>query len=91
MDGRLKGSRVWAKTVAHCTSSTCVSFQGPPLLQAMFCRLLRAPVTTYFGVVTSGEICNKFSKDLEIADVQLPDFLIALLSHLAQLVLLGSC
>ena len=65
------------------------NFRAARLLHnAMFWRLLRAPVTTYFDVVTSGEICNKFSKDLEFADVQLPELLTQFLSNAAQLVII---
>jgi ATP-binding cassette subfamily C (CFTR/MRP) protein 1 len=34
---------------------------------------LRAPVTTFFDITTSGEITNKFGKDLELTDNQLPE------------------
>ena len=72
--------------IAVCTVA---SFRAARLLHnAMFWRLLRAPVTTYFDVVTSGEICNKFSKDLEFADVQLPEFLTQFLSNGAQLAII---
>ncbi|CAK8988013.1 Multidrug resistance-associated protein 1 (ATP-binding cassette sub-family C member 1) (Glutathione-S-conjugate-translocating ATPase ABCC1) (Leukotriene C(4) transporter) (LTC4 transporter) [Durusdinium trenchii] len=55
------------------------------LHNSMFWRMLRAPVVSFFDVTTIGEICNKFSKDLDFADSQLPEFLTNLLSNSAQL------
>ncbi|CAE7274414.1 Abcc3 [Symbiodinium sp. CCMP2456] len=69
-------------SVLRITFCALASFRAARLLHNdMFWRLLRAPVTTYFDVVTTGEICNKLSKDLEFTDTQLPELLTQFLSN----------
>lgn len=71
-----------ALLVLRITCCALASFRAARLLHNdMFWRLLRAPVTTYFDVVTTGEICNKFSKDLEFTDTQLPELLTQFLAN----------
>ncbi|CAJ1412328.1 unnamed protein product, partial [Effrenium voratum] len=70
-------------------SFAAVTYRAIRLLHnSMFWRLLRAPVPTFFDVTTTGEICNKFSKDLEQSDVELPEFFSQFLSNVSQLVVI---
>lgn len=54
-----------------------------------FWCMLRAPVSEYFDVTTSGEIVNKFSKDLETGDSLLPETCMQFLSNSSQLATIG--
>jgi len=45
------------------------------LHDGLFRRLLRAPVPTFFDVTPVGRIINRFSKDLNMVDKFLPEFL----------------
>jgi len=70
-------------------SCSILTYRATRLLHnSMFWRLLRAPVPSFFDVTTIGEICNKFSKDLDFADNQLPEFLSQLLSNSSQLIVI---
>eukprot|EP00931_Biecheleriopsis_adriatica_P020416 TRINITY_DN13651_c0_g1_i2.p1 TRINITY_DN13651_c0_g1~~TRINITY_DN13651_c0_g1_i2.p1 ORF type:complete len:1291 (+),score=188.31 TRINITY_DN13651_c0_g1_i2:115-3987(+) len=66
---------------------TLVAFRATVMLHdGVLWKLLCASVPSFFDVTTSGEICNKLSKDLEGADVQLPEFLLQAVSNSTQLV-----
>lgn len=41
----------------------------------LFRKVLRAPVPLFFDVTAAGSVLNKFAKDMETADVTIPEFL----------------
>lgn len=45
----------------------------------MLSKILRAPVNTYFDVTPTGRILNRFSRDLDSMDMQLPIFMFGFL------------
>eukprot|EP00038_Savillea_parva_P006855 m.166314 g.166314 ORF g.166314 m.166314 type:complete len:1436 (+) comp12676_c0_seq1:372-4679(+) len=45
-------------------------------------RVIRAPVSTFFDVTSTGEIINRFSSDLERVDMLLPDGIMQLLQNM---------
>ncbi len=44
-------------------------------------RVFAAPINTYFDVTPLGRILNRFSKDLDVVDCQLPDFFLNMLQN----------
>lgn len=51
---------------------------------ALLRRVLSAPIPTFFDTHTVGAILNRFSKDVETLDVNIPEFMLQLLINWAQ-------
>jgi len=41
----------------------------------LFLRVIRAPIPTFFDVQTMGSVLNRFAKDMETVDVNIPEYL----------------
>eukprot|EP00301_Raphidiophrys_heterophryoidea_P021465 c5888_g1_i2.p1 GENE.c5888_g1_i2~~c5888_g1_i2.p1 ORF type:complete len:672 (-),score=202.77 c5888_g1_i2:614-2434(-) len=61
-------SRVWALTVVSTRASTNIH-------NTVFRCVLHASVPNFFDVTTIGTVINRFSKDMDAIDLQLPDFI----------------
>lgn len=45
----------------------------------VFCRILQAPINDFFDTHTVGEVLNKLSKDTEVMDSSVPEFMLQVL------------
>ncbi|KAK3251221.1 hypothetical protein CYMTET_39428 [Cymbomonas tetramitiformis] len=54
---------------------------GRGLHNTLFMRVLRAPVSEFFDVTPIGEIVNRFAKDMDVVDNQLPDNMFQFLAN----------
>jgi ATP-binding cassette, subfamily C (CFTR/MRP), member 1 len=52
--------------------------------QSTFLKIIQAPVTTFFDTHTVGEVLNKLSRDTEIMDSMVPEFLLQFIINLEQ-------
>lgn len=50
----------------------------------VFCRIIQAPVPTFFDTHTVGEVLNKLAKDTEVMDSSVPEFMLQVLINWAQ-------
>lgn len=92
-------SATLAAEVAFCTLASCAVFLALRIASVSivsgrasvavhrktFWHMIRAPITEYFDVTTSGEIINKFAKDLDTADTLLPESCMQFLSNSSQI------
>ncbi len=77
-----------ALSVLLCVRSFYLNFwsyySARAVHQSTFLKIVQAPVTTFFDTHTVGEVLNKLSRDTEIMDCMVPEFLLQYCINLMQ-------
>ena len=82
-------SSLWLRSVFLNSASVA---SGEKIHRMVLRVVLSAPVTTFFDTHAVGEILNRFSKDLEIIDSSVPEFLLQVLINWSQVLsIIGLC